>query len=162
MQNTRPAIERNQFKRDLETSNQAATVVAQWFIGRGVGARVNPMRIAPNHASRREYTDDGDISSPRGRIEVKHWPNIAFTGHTDCPYEWVFVDEVYQIDRPHTQPLWGYVIVNADMTVGAFIGAKTREHWRKRRHMDSRYGVELEWYACPKQYVEFRGLNGLR
>ena len=91
--------------------------------------------------------------------QLARLPRIHFTGVTDMPYPMVFVDEVYQIDREHSEPLLGYIICNAKVTHAAFIAATTREHWRKVRKFDRRYGVELEWYAIPRDEIQSRQIG---
>jgi len=151
----RPKIPDQQFHHDLRQSHNIAVLVAAWLTTKGIEAEVNTMRVTPSHGRRHDFTDDGDIMTPEGRIEVKHWPKIAFTCEDDMPYPWIFVDEVYQLEREHSQPLRGYVICNAEVTHAAMIGADTADHWRKIKKNDSRYGVELEWYACPRRLVKF-------
>lgn len=151
----RPKIPDEQFHRDLKQSHNITVLVAAWLNTKGFKAEVSTMRVTPSHERRGEFTDDGDITTPGGRIEVKHWQKIEFTSREDMPYPWVFVDEVYQIEREHSQPLLGYVICNASVTHAAMISALTQDHWRKITKIDGRYGVELEWYACPREQVKF-------
>ena len=151
----RPKIPDVQFHHDLRQSHNITVIVAAWLTTKGIEAKVNTMRVTPSHTRRHEFTDDGDIATPDGRIEVKHWPKINFTGRHNMPYPWVFVDEVYQIDREHSQPLRGYVICNAPVTHAAMIAVSTQQYWRRVKKKDSRYGIELEWYACPRTRVKF-------
>ncbi len=155
----RPKIEDQKFKGQLRDSHQVCCMVAAWLSGHGLEAEVKTMRVTPNHESRRAYKDDGDITTPDGRIEVKYWPSIHFTSASDMPYRMVFVDEVYQLDRDHSEPLLGYIICNAKVTHAAFIAATTSDLWRKIRRVDSRYGVELEWYAIPRDKIKYRQIG---
>lgn len=157
----RPKIPDAQFHADLKRSDHAALLVCLWLNSRGYRAQLNKMIHTPDYESRRQYTDDGDITllhkldcEPYGRIEVKHWPNIQFTSRASIPYPQVFVDEVYQIEREHSLELVGYTIVNQDATHVAMIAADTREHWERVKKRDSRYKTELEWYACPRRLVK--------
>ena len=157
----RPKIEDQKFKGELRDSHQVCCMVAAWLSVHGLEAKVKTMRVTPDHESRRAYKDDGDISTPDGRIEVKYWPHINFTSADDMPYRLVFVDEVYQLEREHTEPLLGYIICNAKITHAAFIPATTSHLWRKVRKHDSRYGTELEWYAIPRERVSYRQIGAV-
>ena len=148
------------FRPQLKQSHEIVILVTQWLRDNGYDAQVNTMRVTPDHQSRHNYTDDGDITvGGNARIEVKYWPDIAFRGRDSCPYPWVFVDEVYQIEREHTLPLLGYVIVNGPKTHVAMISENTKIHWEKRKALDKRYNEEREWYACPRKYVLFRSMR---
>lgn len=157
----RPKIEDKKFKSQLRDSHQVCCMVAAWLEAHGREATVNTMRVTPDHERRRAYQDDGDISTPDGRIEVKYWPRIHFTSAADMPYRMVFVDEVYQLERDHSEPLLGYIICNAKITHAAFIPATTRDLWRKIKRVDGRYGVELEWYAVPRDKIEYRQIGAM-
>lgn len=162
----RPKIPDAQFHADLKRSDHAVLLVCLWLNSKGYRAQRNRLIHTPDYESRHEYTDDGDITilskldcEPIGRVEVKHWPKIQFTSRNTIPYPKVFVDETYQIAREHSLPLFGYAIVNRDATHVAMIGADTVKHWELVKKRDSRYGTELEWYACPRRFVKIARLG---
>ncbi len=155
----RDKIEDTKFKSDLRDSHQVCCMVAAWLSGHGLEATVNTMAVTPDHERRRAYRDDGDISTPDGRVEVKYWPSVHFTSADDMPYPMVFVDEVYQIERDHSEPLLGYIICNAKVTHAAFIPATTSHLWRKVKGFDGRYKADLEWYAIPRDKIHYRQIG---
>lgn len=155
----RQKIEDRRFHQELKTSHDVVVKVAACLTANGLPSQVKTMRVTPNHARRREYQDDGDITTPKGRVEVKYWPNIHFTCQLDMPYPMVFVDEVYQIDRPHAEKLAGYVICNSRLSHLAIISASTRRHWRKVTKFDKRYSTTLQWYACPRRLLKYRAFS---
>jgi hypothetical protein len=148
------------FRKQLKESHAVVVMVADWLKDEGYDVRVQTMSVTPSHEERFLYTDDGDIwVGDNGRIEVKYWPNIPFTGRSTCPYSWVFIDEVYQIERHHSRDLKGYVIVNSLYSHVAMIPEVSRILWRKMTKFDSRYKEERTYYAIHKKHVQFASMK---
>jgi len=145
-----------QFLGDLAKSRQAVNEFAGLLRSHGVPAWLPPEQTRPDAATRRAYSDAGDVMV-QIRLEHKWRHDLSFTCRDDYPYQTVFIDEVYNFDQKAVYgPPLGYVIENAERTHAAFVYyAITRPHWRIESHFDSKQRRQCDYYVVDKSRVRF-------
>lgn len=141
----------------LSESSKYVSVVASWLQSKNCDVVIKPVSIRPSFESRNEFADSGDIEI-RQRIEVKR-RSVEFTCEDDYPYSTVIVDEKFKIDRIPRGRLWGYVIVNKQLSHVCCVMPDTKKEWMVERMFDKSDGQERLFYVCPKHLCIFSQMN---
>lgn len=136
--------------------------VALWFNFQGFGTDIPEPRFAPSLADCADYLDNGDLFLHRQqehmRVEVKHRPDMHFTGAADYPFPTVYFSSPDAVER-HGDDVDAYFCVNAAMTHAVVIERSTRKHWHlTRAWMSNSHKMEGVWeidrdlasYVCLK------------
>lgn len=146
------------FVADLNASRVAVNEFADKLRRDGIQAWLPPERTRPDASVRREYADAGDIMV-QGRVEHKVRNNLRFTCRDDYPYATVIVDEVYKEDAKSNEPVFAYVIENADRTHAAIVYGWTRDKWQIETRRDPIQGRDCDFYTVEKKWVRFCDLQ---
>lgn len=150
------------FVRDWVESHGVVSKVCAWLRRLGVEAFLRPPSLRPTEAERWAFSDEGDIAVVEDcaikRVEVKT-RSVAFDGPTTWPYDSVFVDETYHVDRLETIPLLAYVIVGNDRNHCCVIPAAGKSAWRVVQKYDSSQDRTCRFYAAPVEECEWRQLD---
>ena len=147
----------SEFLKRLSESTTGVMRVASYLAKRSYNVRITPMPIWPTKAERQaNWQDGGDIEIVK-RVEVKH-RGISFTCSDDYPFETVFIDEVYKVDKALSQ-IEFWVVLNDLMTHVAIIRPSTRRHWVVEEKRDPFRDRICQWYSCPVHLVSFRSFH---
>jgi len=155
-------ITHEQFIDALVLSQTPVKVAANWLRELGYYVRMPEMKIAPTRENNFKYRDSGDlwlsINGVQMRVEVKHRKNLNFTCCEDYPFETIFIDEQYTIQKPGK--LWAYMILNKDMTYAAVVLSETSRHWVVEEKEDPRQDRPCKFCVCPKSKALFLKVLG--
>lgn len=142
------------FAEDLERSKVAVNRSAEYFSAKGYPVIIEPTFLRPDFAKMHDYSDDGDLKIVI-TCEIKHRPDIAFTGADDFPYPSIIVDTCRLFQRHKTAPFW-YLIWNRDYTCFALVDVrKTFKFWVKKERYDKKKGRMREFYELDTSLVKF-------
>jgi hypothetical protein len=147
------------FVEDLANSVSAVLAVARYLSAKGYAVEIPPGLIRPTPEENEIYRDNGDLFVLRKtRIEVKHRPELHFTGAADFPFPTMIVDVAHSWDRANPKPA-RYLICNDDLSHAGVIEAGTREHWIQTERLDRHCGRTRSYYECPIELVQFIRLS---
>lgn len=141
------------FLNDLESSRRAVNEFAEKLRQKGFEVWLPPQRTRPDAAQREEYADAGDMMVP---VRVEHKVrNLHFHSREDYPYPTVIVDEAYKVESKESDPVFLYVIENAERTAAAVVYGWTRRHWQIEEVYDAKQNRKCRNYTVPVKYVRF-------
>ena len=148
------------FLNNLEHSHYVASIVAARMREWGYQVKQKPY-IPPDverayrekTGQRSDWHDGGDLEIKQ-RMEVKQ-RLFHFECAYDYPYDTVYVDEKYKLDRIPSAHLWGNVITNLSISHVCLILAHTRRFWVVEKKWDNKDGRLCDFYACPKEHGVF-------
>lgn len=144
----------------LSESQQYVEQVAGWLRRNGYEVDVPALRIRPDRAQRFEYSDDGDLFV-KERVEVKHRPDLKFTGLHDFPFPTVVVDAAHRIEKARPLPM-AWVILNATGSAAIIVHRTSRKHWQRVELYNRKDAERKPYYTCPLQHCQFVTFGGKR
>lgn len=148
------------FRDRLFASDRAVRAVRDWIERKGRKAWMSRTTIYPAGGDPLAFTDDGDLTvldPARGplRVEVKHLPQIAFTGPQDWPFREIFISSVGAVDR-FPEAATAYITVNGPITHAAIVLGDSKQHWYVVDKHARNSGRVERFYAAPLDLIAYR------
>jgi hypothetical protein len=155
-------MNQDEFEVRLKGSHKAAGLILNWLNDGGYESTLIPSTISPSYEERWQHVDDGDIhTSIRGkeyRIEVKGI-STAFTSIESFPHPAIIVDEEYKIHKGHPLPLWGYAIVNKQLSGFIAVPVVTKGNWFTEKRYDKYQKRDCRFVKCPVNKLKYYRLR---
>ena len=129
------------------------------FVKRDWLSEACEVRLRPEFAQRRDYSDQGDIyiwkdgwtPDRKLRTEVK-WRQFPFTSASDYPYPSIWVNDAYPYDHMSPIPRF-HLIFNQDMTFFALVDRGSYRLWI--REPKTVRGLTKDAYLLPVKYADY-------
>ena len=118
----------NAFLLNLVNSVPAQFAVARWMHMKGFDISIDGFKYAPD-VGYDEYSDDGDITTPKGIVDVKHLQSNNFTDVFDHGYDSAVAGFKLSIDKLLAKGLYASIFVSTSMKHAYIVKASTKDQW---------------------------------
>jgi hypothetical protein len=141
------------FVADFRASISAVERFAYTLRRLNVSVWMPPSDLGPDHGTRMEYADSGDLMIQlRAEHKVR---NLNFTSREDFPFPTIIIDEKYKVDAKASLPLFAYFIQSANSNCVAVIYGHTKHRWTTQESWDPKQSRTCTYYVVPIQFVRF-------
>lgn len=145
------------FVRYLLASIDPQFAVAKWLHHQGVDVSIGGLKVQPEDDHTSNYSDGGDIITPKGLVDVKHLREVKFTNSHDFPYAQATAGFKPSIDKliALDPGLYAAFFVNADMSHAYIVKTDTKPFWTYRPVKDAVTGMMKDSYFVDLMHCKF-------
>jgi hypothetical protein len=150
----------DKFVKYLLASVDPQFAVAKWLHCQGVDVSIGGLKVQPESDTSDNYSDGGDITTPKGVIDVKHLVNTEFTCAEDFPHKRATAGFKPSIDKLMPLGLHAAFFVNSAITHAYIVKTKSSKHWSQWPVQDAVTGLMKDSYFVSLEYCKFIDLRG--